>query len=97
MSLTKLIVPTCTQMLRALSGWLTKAQDQMSSSDAQALLSARLATDMFPLATQVRFACVQAQEAMFRLRGLLRNNLKNRRRILPTLTMLEGFSEIRAQ
>lgn len=36
---------------------------------AEALLSARLAPDMFPLFTQIRFACVQAQEAVFRLRG----------------------------
>lgn len=69
MSLTKLLVPTYTQMLKALSGWLDKAEAQMSPQDAQALLAAHLAPDMFPLATQVRFACVQAQEAAFRLRG----------------------------
>jgi uncharacterized protein len=69
MSLTKLLVPTYTQMLRALSGWLKKAQEQIPKADAEALLSARLAPDMFPLSTQVRFACVQAQEAIFRLQG----------------------------
>lgn len=69
MSLTKLLVPTYTQMLQALSGWLKKAQAQMPKADAEALLLARLAPDMFPLSTQVRFACVQAQEAVFRLRG----------------------------
>jgi uncharacterized protein len=69
MSLTKLLVPTYTQMLRALSGWLKKAQEQIPQADAEALLSARLAPDMFPLSTQVRFACVQAQEAIFRLQG----------------------------
>ena len=69
MSLTKLIVPTFTQMLKTLSGWLDKAQAQMPSAEAEALLSARLAPDMFPLATQVRFACVQAHEAVHRLRG----------------------------
>lgn len=68
MSLTKLLVPTYTQMLRALSGWLKKAQKQMPKADAEALLSARLTPDMFPLSTQVRFACVQAQEAIFRLK-----------------------------
>ena len=31
-----------------------------SADAAEALLSARLAPDMFPLATQVRFACVQS-------------------------------------
>jgi len=69
MSLTKLLVPTYTQMLRTLSGWLKKAQAQLPTADAEALLSARLAPDMFPLSTQVRFACVQAQEAISRLQG----------------------------
>ena len=69
MSLTNLLVPTYTQMLRALSGWLKKSQEQIPQADAEALLSARLAPDMFPLSTQVRFACVQAQEAIFRLKG----------------------------
>jgi hypothetical protein len=69
MSLTQLLVPTFTQMLRALSGWLKKAQAQLPQADAEALLSARLAPDMFPLSTQIRFACVQAQEAIFRLKG----------------------------
>lgn len=69
MSPTTLLVPTYTQMLGALSAWLKKAQEQLSPADAEALLSARLAPDMFPLSTQVRFACVQAQEAVFRLRG----------------------------
>lgn len=34
----------------------------------EGLLTARLAPDMFPLATQVRFACVQAYEGVARLR-----------------------------
>ena len=70
MSLTSLLVPTFTQMLAALSGWLTKAQAQMPGEAAEALLSARLAPDMFPLSTQIRFACVQVHEASCRLRGL---------------------------
>lgn len=69
MSLTNLLVPTFTQMLKTLSGWLTKAQAQLPEATADALLSARLAPDMFPLSTQVRFACVQAYEAIYRLRG----------------------------
>lgn len=67
MSLTTLLVPTYSQMLRALSGWLDKAEKQVD--DAENLLSVRLAPDMFPLATQVRFSCFQAQEATYRLRG----------------------------
>ncbi len=69
MQLTTLLVPTYTQMLKTLSGWLKKAQAQLPEAEAQALLSARLAPDMFPLSTQVRFACVQAREAVCRLRG----------------------------
>lgn len=70
MSLTNLLVPTFTQMLGALSGWLDKARSQLPAGEAEALLGARLAPDMFPLSTQVRFACVQALEAAHRLRGL---------------------------
>lgn len=69
MSLTTLLVPTYVQMLNSLSGWLKKAQKNLPAADAEALLSARLAPDMFPLSTQIRFACVQAQEAVFRLKG----------------------------
>ncbi len=69
MTLTGLIVPTYVQMLTTLSGWLDKAQAQLPAADAEALLSARLAPDMYPLATQIRFACVQAHEAVYRLQG----------------------------
>jgi hypothetical protein len=68
MSLTRLLVPTYRQMLATLSAWLDKAEAQAPEA-AEALLSARLAPDMFPLATQVRFACVQAWEGVHRLRG----------------------------
>lgn len=67
MTLTTLLVPTYRQMLQALSGLLDKAQ--MAEGEAEALLSARLAPDMFPLATQIRFACVQAWEGVARLTG----------------------------
>ncbi|MFE1602425.1 DUF1993 domain-containing protein [Methylobacterium sp. ID0610] len=69
MSLTSLLVPSYTQMLRALSGWLDKAGKQRPAAEAEALLSGRLAPDMYPLSSQVRFACFQAQEAVYRLRG----------------------------
>lgn len=68
MTLTTLLVPTFTQMLKTLDGWLTKAQTQMPET-AETLLSARLAPDMFPLSTQIRFACLQVQEATYRLKG----------------------------
>lgn len=69
MTPTDLIVPQYGQTLRALSAWLDKAREQLGAAAADALLSARLAPDMFPLATQIRFACVQAHEAVHRLRG----------------------------
>ncbi|HEY8380569.1 MAG TPA: DUF1993 domain-containing protein [Microvirga sp.] len=69
MKLLDILVPTYVQMLGALSTWLGKAGVQMMGGEADALLSARLAPDMFPLSTQVRFACVQAQEGVFRLQG----------------------------
>ena len=67
MSLPDLLLPTYAQMLRSLSAWLAKAESQRPGGQADALLVARLAPDMFPLATQVRFACVQAQEGVFQL------------------------------
>jgi len=69
MKLPDILVPTYVQMLRALSAWLGKAEVQKSGKAAEALLVARLAPDMFPLSTQIRLACVQAQEGMFRVRG----------------------------
>lgn len=68
MSTTNLLVPTYRNMLQTLSGLLDKAQQHIPDQ-AEALLAARLAPDMFPLAGQVRFAAFQAQEAVFRLRG----------------------------
>ena len=65
-TLPDVLFPTYVQMLQALSGWLGKAAAQQP--EGEALLSARLAPDMFPLATQIRFACVQAQEGIARLR-----------------------------
>lgn len=69
MTLTELLVPTYRHMLGTLAGLLEKAQTQLGPDRAEALLSARLAPDMFPLATQIRFAVVQAYEGPRRLRG----------------------------
>ena len=68
MSLTRRLVPTYRQMLRALSGWLDKAREH-GGADAEEVMSGRLAADMYPLSSQVRFACLQAQEVTYRLRG----------------------------
>lgn len=69
MNAADLLGPTYLHMLTALSAWLDKAAAQVGPDEADALLAARLAPDMFPLSTQIRFACVQAQEGMFRLSG----------------------------
>lgn len=69
MNLTDLLVPTYRNMLRTLLGLLDKAETQLGIEKAEALLSARLAPDMLPLATQIRFAIVQAYEGPRRLRG----------------------------
>jgi hypothetical protein len=69
MSLTELLVPTYCQLLERLADWLAKAEAARTDHDAEGLISARLAPDMFPLATQVRFACVQAWEGVARLQG----------------------------
>lgn len=63
-----MLTPTYIQMLGMVSAWLDKAETQKPGS-GEALLAARLAPDMFPLSTQIRFACRQAQEGMYRLRG----------------------------
>ncbi len=65
--LSDLLIPTYLQMLGALSSWLEKARGQTDCGDCLSLMGARLAPDMFPLATQVRFACVQAYEGVSRL------------------------------
>lgn len=67
MSPTNLLVPTYKQMLQALAAWLDKADRH--GVDDRALLSARLAPDMFGLSTQVRFSCLQAYEGVARLCG----------------------------
>jgi hypothetical protein len=69
MTLPDILLPTYVQMLGALSAWLAKAEAQRPDGGAETLLVARLAPDMFPLSTQIRFACVQAQEGLFRLLG----------------------------
>lgn len=71
MQLTSLLVPTLLNQLRALSGWLDKAEAFCAArgDDPDVLLSLRLALDMFPLTTQLRFLAFQAQEPVYRLRG----------------------------
>ncbi|SAK47186.1 PF09351 domain protein [Caballeronia catudaia] len=70
MQLTRLLVPTFLQTLKNLSAWLDKAAAHDSSRNADALMTLRLAPDMYPLAAQVRFVCFQAQEPVYRLRAM---------------------------
>jgi hypothetical protein len=71
MHLTPLLVPTLSNQLHALSGWLDKAEAfaRERGEDPERLLALRLAPDMFPLTTQLCFAAFQAQEPVYRLRG----------------------------
>jgi len=70
MHLTELLLPTLTNQISAVSGWLDKAELFAAERDEQpdGLLELRLAPDMFPLTTQLRFMSFQAQEPIYRLR-----------------------------
>jgi hypothetical protein len=71
MNLTDLLVPTLSNQLAAVRGWLDKAEAFAAGrgESPETLLALRLAPDMFPLATQLRFLAFQAQEPVYRLRG----------------------------
>ncbi len=70
MQLTPLLIPTLSNQLHALSGWLDKAEAFAAArgESPDGLLALRLAPDMFPLTTQLRFLAFQAQEPVYRLR-----------------------------
>lgn len=71
MDLYAIAVPTYAQMLKGLSNQLTKAEAFAADAGIppEDLLSARLAPDMFPLSTQVRFVCTQASDMLKQLTG----------------------------
>lgn len=62
-----LLLTTYDNLLGSLDGWLAKAGDH---DTGDALLEARLAEDMFPLARQIRFACNLPGEAMAGVAGV---------------------------
>lgn len=72
MHLTPLLVSTLSNQLNAVSGWLAKAEAFAAErgENPDRLLALRLAPDMFPLTTQLRFLAFQAQEPVYRLRGV---------------------------
>lgn len=69
--LTTFLVPTLSNQLSAVGAWLDKAEVFAATSEEvpDRLLALRLASDMFPLTTQLRFLAFQAQEPFYRLRG----------------------------
>jgi hypothetical protein len=69
--LTQLLIPTLANQLTALAAWLDKGEAHAAAQNMteQDLLGVRLAVDMFPLGTQLRFAAYLAQEAVHRLRA----------------------------
>jgi hypothetical protein len=71
MTISELLIPSFTQALRALSTWLDKAAEFEAEAgrEPDEVMGLRIAPDMFPLATQVRFCCLGAQEFSYRLRG----------------------------
>ena len=71
MRLTSLLIPPLSNQLHAVSGWLDKAESLAAErgQSADDLLTLRLAPDMFPLTTQLRFLAFQAMEPLYRLRG----------------------------
>jgi hypothetical protein len=66
-----LLLPLLGNGLTALAAQLEKAAAFVREGgiDEAALVGARLAPDMFPLTDQVRFTCLQADEAVVRLTG----------------------------
>ena len=71
MNLTTLLLRSLSNQLLAVSGWLDKAEAFAAERGEKpdGLLPLRLAPDMFPLTTQLRFLAFQAQEPIYRLRG----------------------------
>jgi len=71
MHLTTLLIPTLRNQMQALSGWLDKAEAFTAERGEKpdGLLALRLAPDMFPLTTQLRFLAFHVQEPVYRLRG----------------------------
>lgn len=95
-------VPVFKQMLLALADVLAKAEAHATANniDAETLLQARLAADMFPLVRQVQIACDFAKSVPARLAGVEvpsyedseQNFAELQTRIANTLAILNGFS-----
>lgn len=66
--LSELVIPALVNQLKAMAGQLDKGVAH-AGDDGAALLSARLAPDMHPLSTQIKFSCGQATDTVLRLTG----------------------------
>ncbi|MFN2099318.1 DUF1993 family protein [Altererythrobacter sp. MF3-039] len=97
MTLKDTIVSVHRNMLGTLDGLLAKAE---GDPRGDALLASRLADDMHPLATQVRFLCNMPGEAMARLIGIEFTSSDDdpatlsdaRKRVTATLGHIEEWS-----
>ncbi len=99
MSVKDQIVPVWKQMLGTLDGLLAKAE---TDQRGDALLETKLADDMHPLSTQVRFLCNMPGEAMVRLAGIEFTSSEDdpktlseaRERIAATRAQIDGWSKL---
>lgn len=91
MSLYTVTIPCFAQMLNSLKGLLAKGDAHAAALpfDPQVLLDSRLAPDMHPLATQVRYACTQAREAVERLSGHPRSTLQAPTSMAEALALID--------
>ena len=99
MTTAETLLTTYTNMLGSLDGWLSKAADHPRGD---ALLEARLAEDMLPLARQIRFCCNLPGEAMNATSDVAFGTsdiddatiAEARARIAATRAMIDGWREV---
>jgi uncharacterized protein len=95
MNTADLLLTTYDNMLGSLDAWLAKA----AKHGCDALLDARLAEDMFPLARQIRFVCNLPGEAMAGAAGVAFSSSDiddatlsaARERIAATRALIQGW------
>ncbi len=92
------LLDTYDNFLGSLDAWLAKAVEH---DDGDALLSRRLAEDMFPLARQIRFCCNLPGEAMSGAAGVAFSSsdvddttlVAARERIAATRALVQGWRD----
>jgi uncharacterized protein len=103
MSLHAVVVPTFLQTLKALSAVLSKAEAHCEAKKIapDALLTARLFPDMYPLTRQVQAACDSAAKSCARLAGVdvptypdeEKSFAELQKRIETVMNYVKGFTE----